>query len=110
MITDDQLNELARAAVPLLDWMAGQVVTLPPPPAPESRHPCGSPTCSVPGSLNRVILGPEGEIVEARLLLCGLHRHRLEQILETGSEPWEIQGRPILALNPELIKLGTLDR
>lgn len=110
MITDDQLNEAARALIPMLDHLAGKVVTLPPPPAPQSQHPCGSPRCSVPGSLNRVILGPEEKIVEARLLLCAVHRHKLEQILAEGSEPWKIQGRPILALNPEVIRLGTVDR
>lgn len=111
MITEDQLDAIARHLAPRLNALAGKVAELPPPEAPAVRHPCAAPTCPLPGSLNRVILGPPIDIREARLLLCGPHRSQLEDLLRAGPQTrWRIQSRPILALNPETIRLGELEK
>lgn len=109
-ITEEHLDEVARTLIPSLNRLAGKVSELPPPEPPESRHPCAAPQCPLPGSLSRAILGPETDVVEARLLICGPHREIIEGLLAHGpQEHWKIKGRPILALNPETIRLGTLE-
>lgn len=111
MITEEQLDDVARALIPSLNRLAGKVSELPPPEAPEVSNPCAAPNCPLPGSLNRAILGPETNIIEARLLICGPHREIIEDLLSAGpQERWKIKGRPILALNPETIRLGALER